>query len=260
MPLPIAWEPRAVSLRAPLPLHVPSYSDRAGWEATGGRHTSVTPPPKFVVPESPTIYHIVHVNRLASIVRDGYVWSDAEATLRKSPGTAIGISGIKERRRTTEITSHPGLRVGDCVPFYFCPRSVMLYVIYRQNDPNLSYRCGQAPIVHLQANLYETVEWADAHGCRWAFTLSNAGARYFEDRCDLADLNQIDWSAVQARDWRPVPTKTAKQAEFLVESRMPWSLIRVVGTQTSNTAARAQEAIVGAQHMPEVVQREDWYY
>lgn len=36
----------------------------------------------------------------------------------------------------------------------------------------------------------------------WAFTLSNAGARYFEDRCDLAQLDEVDWTAVQARNWQ----------------------------------------------------------
>ncbi|HRA20245.1 MAG TPA: GDP-mannose 4,6-dehydratase, partial [Anaerolineae bacterium] len=48
-----------------------------------------------------------------------------------------------------------------------------------------------------------------------AFTLSNAGARYFEDRSDLGRLGEIDWDAVRARDWRQC--KDGKQAEFLLE-------------------------------------------
>jgi hypothetical protein len=78
-------------------------------------------------PERPKIYHIVHVNRLASILGDGYLWSDAEISSRDPRGTVIGISQIK-RRRLTELTLHsrPGLFVGHCVPFYFCPRSIML--------------------------------------------------------------------------------------------------------------------------------------
>lgn len=55
------------------------------------------------------------------------------------------------------LNSHPGLYVGQCVPFYFCPRSVMLYVIYCANHDELSYRGGQGPILHLEADLYETV-------------------------------------------------------------------------------------------------------
>jgi hypothetical protein len=46
------------------------------------------------------------------------------------------------------------------VPFYFCPRSLMLFVIYRQNHPDLAYRDGQEPIVHQEADLHEVVNRA----------------------------------------------------------------------------------------------------
>ena len=69
----------------------------------------------------------------------------------------------------------------------------MLYVIHCANHPDLTYRGGQGPIVHLEADLNATVRWANESGRRWAFTLSNAGARYFEDRCDLGELDEINW-------------------------------------------------------------------
>ena len=133
----------------------------------------------------PRIYHIVHVDRLASIVADGFLWCDAEAQRRASPGTIIGMTEIKRRRLTKPLASHPGLCVGDCVPFHFCPRSVMLYVIDRANHPNLAWRGGQSPIVHIEADLHEVVTWADRSQRRWAFTLSNAASSYAEDRCRL---------------------------------------------------------------------------
>ena len=89
------------------------------------------------------------------------------------------------------------LSVGHCVPFYFCPRSIMLYLIYQGNHPDLTYRGGQEPIIHLEADLRGTVAWADAAQKRWAFTLSNAGSYYFEDRCDLGQLDEINWGAVR---------------------------------------------------------------
>ena len=76
----------------------------------------------------------------------------------------------------------------------------MLYVIHMANHRELAYRGGQGPIVHLEADLCETVAWADQQERKWAFTLSNAGSGYFEDRSDLAQLDEIDWEAVQARD------------------------------------------------------------
>ena len=91
------------------------------------------------------------------------------------------MTGIKQRRLTElTLSSHPGLHVGDCVPFYFCPRSVMLYLIYQGNHPELTYRGGQGPIIHLEADLHATVAWAVGAGRRWAFTLSNAGSYFFQ--------------------------------------------------------------------------------
>ena len=209
-------------------------------------------------PAAPKIYHIVHVDRLASIVADGALWSDAALQRRGRPGTVIGMSAIKQRRLTYRLNSHPGLRVGDCVPFYFCPRSVMLYVIHRADNEGLQYRDGQGPIVHLEADLHEAVDWTERHGRRWAFTLSNAGSSYFEDRCDLAQLDEIDWSAVGAMDWRGRREK--KQAEFLMERSFPWTLIRRVGVCTVETYNGATEAMRSADHRPAVTVQPRWYY
>ena len=208
-------------------------------------------------PAEPKICHIVHVDRLASIVADGALWSDAVLQRRARPGTVIGMSAIKQRRLTYQLNSHPDLRVGDCVPFYFCPRSVMLYVIHRANNEGLQYRDGQGLIVHLEADLHEAVDWAERHGRRWAFTLSNAGSSYFEDRCDLAQLNEIDWSAVGAMDWRGRREK--KQAEFLMEQSFPWALVRRVGVCTAETYNGATEA-VRSDHQPAVTVQPGWYY
>lgn len=145
------------------------------------------------------------------------------------------------------------------VPFYFCPRSIMLYLLHRSNHPDLDYRGGQMPIVHLEADLHQTVAWAEQQGLRWAFTLSNAGARYFEDRCDLDDLDGIDWVAIEASpDWRG--HKEGKQAEFLVESRFPWELVSRVGVYWKPTETKAFQAISGAAHKPPIEIRKDWYY
>ena len=164
--------------------------------------------------ENIKIYHIVHRDRLRSIVADGFLWSGAKVADVGSPGTDIGIPDIKQRRMVLPLKSRPGLRVGDGVPFYFCPRSVMLYVLHKGNHPDLDYHEGQDPIVHLEADLVRTVEWADRHALRWAFTTSNAGARYVDDYADLGQLRCVDWEAVDARYWSECMDQ--KQAEFLV--------------------------------------------
>ena len=209
-------------------------------------------------PADPSIYHIVHVDRLASIVADGCLWCDAEAMRRRSPGTVIGMSEIKARRLERPLDSHPGLQVSDCVPFYFCPRSVMLYVIHMANHPKLAYRGGQKPIVHLEANLREVVTWAEGEERRWAFTLSNAAAGYSEDRCDLAQLGEIDWDAVRAKYWKDC--EDGKQAEFLIEHSFPWTLVRRIGVRSQNTWRRACAIVKADGHRPAVEIVRDWYY
>lgn len=213
----------------------------------------------MTVPVQPKLYHIVHVDRLPSIVADGLLWCDAEIVRRAPAGTTIGMNGIKQRRlNELTLNSYPDLHVGDCVPFYFCPRSIMLYLIYQANHPELVYRGGQGPIVHLECDLHATVAWAGQEGRRWAFTLSNAGARYFEDRCDLAQLNEIDWTAVQANNWQSC--KEGKQAEFLVEHCFSWHLVERIGVHSRAVYQQAVNALPARGHRPVVEIRLDWYY
>lgn len=213
----------------------------------------------MTVPARPKIYHIAHVDRLPSIVADQCLWCDREVVRRAPPGTTIGMNSIKQRRlNELRLSSHPALFVGDCVPFYFCPRSVMLYLIYQGNHAELTYRGGQGPIVHFEADLHTVVAWAGAQPRRWAFTLSNAGARYFEDRNDLGQLGEIDWNAVQARDWRQC--KDGKQAEFLLELSLPWHLVERIGVQSGAAYTAAANALPTRGHRPPVEIRPEWYY
>jgi hypothetical protein len=215
-------------------------------------------------PERPKIYHIVHVDRLGSIAADGHLFSDAVMAEREGTGTTIGMGKIKQRRLSLPITCRPGLNVGACVPFYWCPRSVMLFLIHRDNHPDLTYHGGQQPILHLEADLQRTVEWAEEHGKRWAFTLSNAGAYYFEDRCDLGQLNEIDWGSVNARKWSGPGVSSAvqegKQAEFLIEDCFPWALVERIGVRSSAIVNRVDQALTGIGHRPIIEALTDWYY
>lgn len=213
------------------------------------------------VPGQPKIYHITHVDNLPAIVRDRVLLSDATIAARGGPSVMIGMSEIK-RRRIEEImvSCHPETKVGDYVPFYFCPRSVMLYLLYRANHQDLSYLGGQGPILHLEADLHEVAQWADRKGIRWAFSLSNAGSYYVEfcDRLDELDL--INWAAVSEQDFRSPDVKEGKQAEFLVHDTFPWELIRRIGVCSADIKARAETALEGATHRPPVEILRHWYY
>lgn len=212
-------------------------------------------------PERPRIYHITHVENLPAILASGGLRSDAAMTRRGGPNATIGMDRIKQRRLTRlPVRCHPGTMVGEYVPFYFCPRSVMLYVIRQANHPELSYRGGQEPILTLEAELREVVAWADAQGVRWAFSLSGAGANYAEFRARLDDLHELDWTAIHARDFRDPQVKERKQAEFLVHESFPWTLVREIGACNAATAQRARGTLAFARHRPAVMERKEWYF
>ena len=186
------------------------------------------------------------------------MWCDAEAIKRDLPGTAIGMSSIKQRRLTSLLDSHSNLHVGDCVPFYFCPRSVMLYVIYQGNHPELTYRDGQSSIIHLQADMYKTIEWIEKQKRRWVFTTSNAASSYFHDYCYLSQLGEINWTAVDAYYWKSC--MECKQAEFLVERRFAWHLIESIGVYESSVYNQVANMLTETNHKPSVALQPQWYY
>ena len=112
--------------------------------------------------------------------------------------------------------------------------------------------------------MHDTVEWAEQQGYRWAFTLSNAGANYFEDRSDLAKLEEINWIAVRDRKWgyRDVSPsiKEGKQAEFLIEKEFSWSLISRIGVYSEEVSDQVKKILNGTAHKPKVEVRKSWYY
>jgi hypothetical protein len=145
-----------------------------------------------MIPNNPKIYHIVHISKLSAIIEERFLVSDAEMQKRPQVGVTIGMQKIKNRRLFSLLSSHTGLHVSDCVPFYFCPRSPMLYLFWKDNHSEITYHGGQEPILHLVADLRRVVDWANTNYLRWAFTNSNAGSSYFEDYADLVHLDKID--------------------------------------------------------------------
>jgi hypothetical protein len=215
----------------------------------------MTPPPA-----RPKIYHIVNVDKLPSIIASKRLYSDAEVIRRQLGGTVIGMNTIKERRLRLPVDCHDDIKVGECVPFYFCPRSVMLYVIHKKDNPELEYKGGQEPIVHLEADLNKVIAAADAKDRPWAFTTSNAGARYTEFYSDTDNLSEINWEAVRQNTWWPSEIKEAKQAEFLIYKSFPWKLVDKIVVYSESTASAVARALVGAEHRPPVEINRQWYY
>lgn len=213
------------------------------------------------VPAHPKIYHITHLRNLPQIVAAGKLWSDAKRIELGLSCDVVGMSHIKRRRlEEIEVDCHPGTHVGDYVPFYLCPRSIMLFILHKGNHPDLNYTEGQAPIIHLECDLHAVVQWANGQGRRWAFSDRNAGTRIAAFYNDLARLDELNWPAIATDRWGDATVKEGKQAEFLVHESFPWRLVERVGVCNPTVLAQVQHAISTATHQPVVRVEPDWYY
>ncbi len=206
------------------------------------------------------IYHITHVGNLPGIVRAGGLLSDASMMRPGAAYTNIGYSHIKERRLKQTVKCHPGTTVGEYVPFYFCPRSVMLYVINRGTQ-DLTYKSGQREIVHLVSTVDTAARLVPV--TQLAFTDGNAAAAYTNFYSDLSLLDaKVDWVAVKTNQWNDPAVKEKKQAEFLVRDKFPWNGILSIGVVDEAMRTRALEVLqaVGCDPMPRIEVRPTWYY
>jgi len=207
------------------------------------------------------IYHITHVRNASQIAQAGMVFSDAKRVQLDLDCEIVGMSRIKRRRLCEiEVPCHPGTKVGEYVPFYFCPRSIMLYILHKGNHPDVTYTGGQEPIVHLQADLTSSVRWAEQRGVPWAFSDRNAGTYVAQFYRSLDDLDKINWRAVTATDFRDIMTKEGKQAEFLMYESFPWELVEKIGVKDPATVRVVQRALLESDHQPPVRPEPSWYY
>ena len=140
----------------------------------------------------------------------------------------IAYENIQDRRATTYVPCGRGGVLHDYVPFYFAPRSPMLYTINRGNVEN--YTQGQATVIHLVSS----VENIESEDLSFVFTDGHAVMTFTEFFDDLKYLDDaIDWDVMEARYWKDTnednDRKRRRQAEFLVRNFFPWQLITEIG-------------------------------
>jgi hypothetical protein len=200
------------------------------------------------------IYHITHANNLRRIVAEGGLHCDRDAQKLKSVN--IGHRHIKERRMKRQVPVGPKGTVGDYVPFYFAPRSPMLYAINRGAVEG--YSEGQKPVIYLCS----TIEAVTEAGIRWVFTEGHADMDYTDFFDDLEDLDKVDWDLMQAKYWNDTDEypdrKRRRQAEFLVHEFSPWESVSYIGVYDRSIAEQVGEIIKGGS--PDVGVERGWYY
>lgn len=134
--------------------------------------------------------------------------------------------------------------LGDYVPFYFGPRSPMLYNIKTGWDVP---QRDQREIVYVVCR----VQPIAATGHRFAFTDGHAKALISATYADLAHLDKLFWDDIYARMWNNEQghedRQRRKQAEFLVHGAVPpeWIEGLVVFDEQMRTFAEEQAQQAG---------------
>lgn len=204
------------------------------------------------------VWHITHLGNLSSIASSGALCCDRRVREEGHAPQSIAYGHIKRRREQTQVSIAPFGTLSDYVPFYFCPRSPMLYAIHRGQVAG--HAGGQQAIVHLELDAEAIL--AAGHAC--VHTDGNAASQplaFHESRFGFAGLS---WEVIRSNDWRDTADdndrKRRKQAEFLVHDHVPWDLVVRIGAFDNAALLAVQQALAGAQHRPAIECRPDWYY
>lgn len=221
-------------------------------------------------PKPTRLFHITAINNLPAIATAG-------ALLAKNEGAASGIAyqniahaGAQGARARRGVPDPPGGVMHDFVPFYFAPRSPMLYAINRGNVAGCELR--QHEILHLET----TVERVVALDQPIVFYDRNATLALSVAHTDLARLaDVVAWDILTeaptldgfCKFWQSIPAKPRyvdrmerRQAEFLVKKRVPLAAMTRLGVYDEAARARAQSILTRAGVRLRVDVMPEWYF
>jgi len=202
----------------------------------------------------PAIYHFTHGRNLEAIAA-------AEVRASATARTTVDIADakIKHGRRDRVVRCGPGGAVGDYVPFYFAPRSPMLFRIQQGGVEGVDG--NPAGLVYFAT----TTERLDAAGLAWVFTDGNAAAavtQFFDDPSLLGE--KVDWPLMDEVYWHNTAEDgdrvRRRGAECLAHRAVPLDVIDEIGVYNAAAQSRASEILAEAGRHLTVAVRRNWYF
>jgi prepilin-type processing-associated H-X9-DG protein len=203
------------------------------------------------------IYHITHIDNLPSILKSGGLV--ANSRLKKTNYVDIAHGHIQDRRVITRVPCSVGGCLHDYIPFYFAPRSPMLYTIHRGNVQK--YKDGQNKVIYLVSE----AELIASNKLNFAFTDGHAAVVALSEFYDtLDDLCKIDWNIMKETYWGNTnednDRKRRRQAEFLVHQFCHWTLIQQIGVIDSTIEQQVRKILENCNVQTSVKINPSWYY
>ncbi|MET7877815.1 type II toxin-antitoxin system toxin DNA ADP-ribosyl transferase DarT [Micromonospora profundi] len=206
--------------------------------------------------------HFTHVDNLPAILSTGRLI--AENAVGDRLATNVGAPDIKASRRQRVVTCPPGGSVANYVPFYFAPRSPMMYRIAREHQDGKvgCYPDGDDPLVYMVSSLDRVHE----AGLRWVASDGNCAAsltRFSSNVEEMAEL--VDWALMRERIWKNLPEDPdrvrRRMAELLVHREFPLDLLAGYVVRTPARQQQLRRVLRDAGIIDAYVDvRPDWYY
>lgn len=201
------------------------------------------------------IFHFTDVANLRPILAAGALRCHRDAPAK----VEVGNVEIKASRKQRQVDCGPRGTVCDYVPFYFAPRSPMMYTIMRGNVENVSTDLSR--LIYFVSSTATVCE----AGLPCVYTDGNAAVRittFYEDVEMLAE--NVDLPLMQATMWNSTPEDPdrmrRRMAEFLVHERLPLELVLSLGV--CNETMR--DEVVSMAHETgrdvKIVIRPGWYF
>ena len=216
------------------------------------------------------IFHITPISNLAKICAAGEICSKNLLASRSEGHDSIAHTTIQTRRATKQVVCAPGGVVHDYVPFYYAPRSPMLFALNNGKVHGCNWR--QKDIVHIESS----VESIAGAGVPFVIYPVSAALDYSMECFNTIDaLERIDWPLFfespqldgfckyyNSRPGTPRYERRSdtRMAEFLVYEKVSLSLATRVGV--INESKRQEVASILAAHgvkLP-VEARPNWYF
>ncbi len=220
----------------------------------GKRHPPPGVPPPWAADET-AVYHITDVGNLDSMIDAGCIHCDEGCASLKSAPVSIAYTDLKAKRAVTVVEVAAGGTLANYVPFYFAPRSPMLYTIHRGNVAGAT----QENIVHLVFCLEDLAE-----PDQFVITDGHAIKSLTDQFGTLDDLEAVDWDIMRETYWADTDEdgdrSRRRQAEFLVHERVAFSSVRQIVAMNRATAQQAKDALSAIEDPPPIFIRPNWYY
>lgn len=190
-------------------------------------------------PEKARIFRIVHVANVPWILDNGMRSQNSAA---QDPNyVRIGNGSLIEKRARRMVPIPPGGTLGDYVPFYFTPFSIMLYNI-KTGYGGITRRDNQDVAI-----LVSSADRLRELGQPFIYTNQHAYAMATEFYDGSNDFRQIDWVLLQRRDFKTDDADPGKQlryqAEALVYQHVPLDAVIGIGCY-NDTVKRSLESLL----------------